>query len=389
MAFFRRFPVAVLLALEYLPLALVPALVRSTPALGLMVAVTAVALLSALTVEGLLSPLGMLGGRHRELPFKTVVTIAVIGVIAGWMAALLGASSYETQIGTGSRSPLAALFTPFQAWALIGSILLLYMGGRRLIARRTTLIIVGAIVGAELVRGVYLAILGPTVTFAFVVGLVALLVRLLPVRWLLVGLALIVLIWPAVYTVRNNRRVASGVAVAQLTGGRANDRLFLDRSFAQIRLFSPPADLYGAPTLVELVRFGLLPRFLDPGRASLNTSSLLSVAVGGPPTSSATTTVVGNVYVIGGWGVLVLYVAVLAFMMAVVMRWRGPWSLVMVGLLAQNFVWIGSAYPDSIASFVQSLLMLAALAFVLRRTSSTTGSALRSSAGTAPSLANG
>jgi hypothetical protein len=112
-----------------------------------------------------------------------------------------------------------------------------------------------------------------------------------------------------------------------------------------------------------MVRFGLIPRFVDPfPRPELATGKLVSVATGSSEDSSVTFTLFGNILVLGGWGVasLVVTVAAIATAVSLLLRKITPMRMALVVGLVINPLWIESTYPDFVAGVLQGWVSTAA-----------------------------
>ena len=202
-------------------------------------------------------------------------------------------------------------------------------------------------------------------TFALVVAFLAVVTRMLRLRWLVLAVILIPLVWPVLYTYRNERRVAQGEIVNPSATNQPSQRLRLDLEMGQfVELPSIPANI-GQPSLATLLRFGLVPRVFDSGRGTINTASGLSLALGGPADDSNSVTALGFVYVEIGWAGIIVYVGLASLAVGMVIRRRGPWALAMLAILLQYGVWIESVWPDMISGVLQvSISLLAAVIFV-------------------------
>ena len=115
---------------------------------------------------------------------------------------------------------------------------------------------------------------------AFLVLLLTLLflTRLVPWTWIAASVAVLAVIWPTVFAIRNEQRVANGVDVDDSVS--AFDRVRFDELIVRAQQYGPGHDL-GQPGLWDVLRYGLVPRFLDPDRPSVSSGFLVNVFMGG------------------------------------------------------------------------------------------------------------
>ncbi len=206
-------------------------------------------------------------------------------------------------------------------------------------------------------------------SFALTIALVAVLMRFIRLRWLVLAVALIPLVWPPLYQLRNDIRHTQLATYSATGQAPASQRLREDLNFARIEQLPEIPDASIHPGLSTELRFGLLPRFLDPGRSNLQTASQISVAEGGVITSSATLTTLGDAYALQGWPGVALFVVPLTLAMGIAVRRRSAWGYMFVAILIASGVWIESTYPDCLAAILQasvSLVVMGVLITVLR-----------------------
>ena len=192
-------------------------------------------------------------------------------------------------------------------------------------------------------------------------AMIVLIFRLARLRIVLIGLVAAVLVWPLVFEARNQISSGFGETSSQITRD-AEERLNLSRQLALL-------DEYGrqdveAPSLMTMVRYGLVPSAIDRGREPLALGFSINSAYGGSGPSSQSLTVLGNLYLFTNWLGIVIYIGVVAVMMRCMLRSR----LVVVvasALVIQSLLWVDSMYPTSVAALLQSLVSLSAAVLLM------------------------
>jgi hypothetical protein len=363
----RKWPITTLLASQYLFFVIVPALAKGDESnisfiLGLIVPAVCVSLF----VESALAPLGTLGGRDRDISWNAIIVVTAVGFGAKALASLQGASSYETQIGSRALGALSSLFTPFQPWTLVGPLLGLYAAKTGRISRERCLALLAAASVLIVAQHVYLAILGPAMSYLLAMAFGAVLAGVVRLRWVVVAAVAVALAWPTIHALRQENRLRYGITDYNLRAQASPEqRLQLDKNIALAADIDTPADV-GQPGLVQILKFGLLPRLLDPDRPELATGKRVSVALGGAPNTSFGFTTLGNVYVLSGHVDVIVFVVVFALLMGVLLRLRGVAPFVLSVLVARECFWIDAGYPDSIAGLLAgAMAMVIALFFTV------------------------
>ncbi len=367
-ALFEKFPVTVLVALQYGTLAVYPAIVHHTPLASLLIRVVLLALGVAFIVE-----LAALFWRARpvsqasRLSPRSAGVVLAAGVVAQLGESLGGNAGYAAQIASQSQSHLAAIFTPFVSWVLFGTVMLMWLYRQGRLAKRHLVAGVGLALAIEVFGAYRAAFLGTLLVFGLTVLVIAVAMRLIRLRIIVVLFVVGVLGLPAAYNLRNDIRQKSSVPTGLAATSTVSNRVREDRNFAQISELPEVPINIGQPGPLTLLRFGLLPRALDRGRGSLDTASSLSVALGGQATSSATLTGLGSAYALGaGWRGVIEMVGLTAVAMAVAIRRRSAWGYAFAGLLVTDSLWIEVNWPDLIAALLQASVSLAVAAVFVR-----------------------
>ncbi|MFJ8580621.1 hypothetical protein [Micromonospora sp. NPDC093277] len=205
--------------------------------------------------------------------------------------------------------------------------------------------------------------------YLFFVASVGVLCGLFRVRGLVIVAAVLLLAWPTIYGIRDDLREDRGVAVSQEVS--AADQLRVDVQLAQVAAIDVPVDLR-QPGPADYLRYGLLPRQLDPDRPPITTGSDINQFLGGSANSSYNFLTLGNVYFFGGpLGVVIFYVC-WALVAVVLLRWRqapGPARLSLLCFAMGGPLLWSSSYPDTMIAFIQytvSALPVFAVLFATR-----------------------
>ncbi|MEU1399490.1 hypothetical protein ABZ403_25930 [Micromonospora zamorensis] len=363
----RCYPVTIVVLAPYVLLILPTAVFYRNPETGFIVSLVGLAVLGSVAVETVGQLLGRPDPRWREgfrraharypwlYPIAVVVTLT--SITANVLAAHLGRGTIVNQVsGDLSDGPLAMLSTLFSGWTPLGFALLVasHLSGRLSQAKLYGWLAV--LVGAELYVAVLTALTAPLVALVFFMAATGALCGVFRLRHLVFCAVVLFLAWPAVFEHRNSLREDRGVAVD--TKVTATDRLRLDSQLSVVAGFDVPVDL-GQPGVNDYLRYGLVPRVLDPDRPAISTGQQINMYIGGGPTSAYTFLLLGNIWFFDGAVGVVAVHAFWAAMAAVLLRWRGPPGPVRLSLfclvLFDPLLW-SNTYPDSTISFLQHVV---------------------------------
>jgi hypothetical protein len=382
----QKFPVTILLGLQYGALVIFPAIIHDTPPLSLIITICLVGIGTAFFVEAVRSPLGPRNVRPISISPNAAMCILAVG----WLAAIGGSVTrgiaYVDQTTSASPSHLAAIFTPLTEWLLIGTVLIMAQAAQGTVsrARASSVIVVGFVL--ELALSLRAAILSDVVIYSIAVTFLAIVLGFIRWRWVIIALFTIPLVLPVLYNLKSQER--SNLSQNAEPGQDLNygQRLRLDREMAQVADFPtiPATGSIDPPNLQTLLLFGLVPRILDQGRETLHTGENLSVAVGGSPTSSDTATSFGDAYIVDGWRGVFLYSGLSALITGMVIRRRGPWAFALLGLITASCLLVEESYPDMLAGLLQSCVSWAVALIAVKLFSRKTADVLRQAWSGAP-----
>lgn len=365
----QRFPITAALLLEYGALALWPAIFDGDRYRALIFAMVGVALVSTFVVELAFVGLRPSRGTAREVNIRRAGFITLFGSAVSLIGTFLGVGDYGFGAASGlqAASHFSVLVTPLQLWVPIGLALCLYAYQRQHAARRSILGVIGAAALMQLVIVLRQATTVSLFELLFLAGSLALVSGFLRFRWVVVLLIAVMIVWPVLYAVRNASRDATLGSTTAFAGTTASSRLEDDREIAAaIAVHQNGIRLQGLPSPLLVLETGLLPRALQPGRPVMDTSSLLSQAVGGPATSSYTFTGIGGIWFLYGWGGLVAAFAGFGLVGVLCTRHRGPFAFVLLGGMLYELLWIETTFPDAFAGFLQ-FAVSALVAFIVVR----------------------
>jgi hypothetical protein len=354
------------LGLQYGLLVLLPAFRRDLPLDSIVVTAPIVVIVISAYLETVARRFRSSAG-SGFVPPSQGLGIAVVGVVATVVQTLLGAGTYASQIGDQDVSPLASLFTPFSYWMLIGASIVIFSWTQGNWSRGKVLAVLGALVGFQLIWSTaVVGITAPGMKFAVVITIAAATLRLFRLRHVVIVTTIAFLVWPQVYELRQVTRFGSvGVEMSEAElNERAGQRLELDRLLEYADTVSIAASQL--PTPMEILRFGLIPRVLDPNRPNVAVGSVFSVAIGGSSVSASNFTTVGSLIAIGGWTAIILYSVGAALMVAILLRRNNAWAFAAFALAASELLWIETNYPQNVMAFLQGLVSLAGAYLAVR-----------------------
>ncbi|MCK2035915.1 hypothetical protein KZC51_07180 [Microbacterium sp. SSW1-49] len=316
---------------------------------------------------------------------RSAYFVSTVGAIVGVLSAAAGIGSIQSQVGLLVVSaPLSMASALVGGWPVIGVALLLAARLAGQITGRRFWLWVAAITLGQLVESYLTAITATLMAFATSLMMIFLLFGMIRVRSAVAAVVAVLLVWPLVYDVRNDARQASGVSVSSDVG--AFDRLRLDQQVARAaEIEQVPLDL-GQPGPVEMLRFGLIPRFLDPDRPTISTGIKINVYLGGSSTSGYSFLPVTTAYVLGGPLSVGLWYAFWAFFLALTLRGGKGLTvtrIVLVALVLTGPLGWFSTFPDRTISVIQffvsslPILLFLAVERALHRRRAASGRAAR------------
>lgn len=370
----QNFPVSVMVASPYLVIILPAAIIFENSSISFILMTLSLAVITTVSIELFIylvdpfkrkifgTPYEFVDIEHgikkTKFLLKLGVVVLAIGSLTTNLGASLGTGTIESQIGlTAGAGPIGAVLTLFRSYVITGTALVILAHVRGQCSRKTLWIILGL---SLLARIVYVAQIGITVQlwrYAIALALMLLLFGILKARHLLVILVIILVAWPTIYALRNESRVDRGVAVSSSVD--ALDRIRYDLQVTRAVGIEPGQNI-GQPEGIEILRYGIIPGFLDSSRGDIATARLINAEIlGGSPDSSYTFLPVATQYVLGGASGIILLYAFWAVGVSILVNYRkritGFACITLLLIFYEPIGWF-SIHPDSIIALMQNLV---------------------------------
>ncbi len=381
---FRRFPTTTLVMAPYVLLYLPLAIWNDNPGTDFIIYTGGLAVGAAFLVEFSFALVVLSERRSRRAPGAPATTsttsiwhgdrvgvvaraVSVVSIVTNLAFVTLGGTTLTSQVAGVVPSGVLTLLSPFVSWGWVALALLFSAHALGGIDRWTLVRWLVALVATQAAVAYVTNITARTLVFLVTLAAVALLTRLLPRSWILGGVAAVAVVWPTVYQIRNTLRQANGIAVAEDVS--ATDRLRFDEQIVKAEQYGPGHDL-GQPDLFSALRYGLVPRFLDPGRPAVSSGNLVNEFLGGASFSSWTFMSVATSWFFWGTIVVVLIYAVHAVVILGLRPWndiaRRPAALIILTLIIGGpLSWVATP-PDVFIMFLQTTVSAIPVFLVLR-----------------------
>ncbi|MCC2594328.1 hypothetical protein LKO27_13025 [Tessaracoccus sp. OS52] len=312
--------------------------------------------------SGRLLPSHNIGEYGTGLPGLACIAISVSSAV-GVLAAVGGKGSVSAQVGVSDAAGglVASIDSLTAGWTPVGIGLLFAAYVGRECSRRFVVTVLCIPIAAEVINVSLTQITAPAVEFFTFLATFALLFGVVRARIVVVAVLAVLIAWPTVFEIRNQLREAAGVTVSDSVD--AFDRLRFDLQYSRALELHTPLDLevpgfLQHPTPWDLLRYGLVPRFVDPDRDEVSTGRVLNVALGGSRESSYSFGPVTNAYVLEGPVYLFFYYVAVSLLVAVIWR-RGaritPIRMVLLALMFHGPLGWFSTFPDNLIGTLQDL----------------------------------
>ncbi|MGP5561491.1 hypothetical protein ACTXN9_13065 [Corynebacterium casei] len=368
-AFFRRLPTTTLVLAPYLLLFLPPAFIFGNSSVWFLIKVALIALLATTLVDlfwprtpQMQDPKAILKRYDRRL-FHFAFIVVAFSSLVRFLAALAGKGSVAVQTGRAEMSSgyIGTLDSLIGSWGIagVGLAVAAYFGGY--CSKKELFLTVGIGVAGTALGVVFTQITAPLFSEITFLTMFLLFFGLIRSRLILIGIVVVLYIWPTIFEIRNQWRVESGVRVSDEVS--AFDRLRFDLQFARAQELSVPLEdtaigFLQNPNVLDILRYGIIPRFLDPDRDLVSTGQVINMALGGSETSAYTFGPVTTIYVLGGSLYLFFYYALLAVLVNWV--WKNGALITPVRLLLLATLFSGplgwfSTQPDTLIGAVQDV----------------------------------
>lgn len=371
--FLRRFPVTTLVLMPYVLLILPEAIIFANPGTDFIVRILSLAVVPAFLTESILQhrkrgPATRIDTARYSRRLLTVAkAVALVGMATGPAHAGLGAGSVFAQTGQLGPLPAAAAFlSPFAQWPIAGVALLVAAHLQKLSTRAQLFRWLALVVCSQIVESLLIGITAPLIGFVIFAVTLLLYTGVIDLR-MAGAVALVVLIaWPSLFALRNEDRVSGGVAVSSSLG--AFDRLRYDLQITRADGLGHTIEIE-TPGPADILRYGLVPRFLDPGRPESSTGARINVYLGGSATSSYSFLSATNLYVLDGPVATSLFYVMWAVALSILLRGGRrvtPLRVMYLGFAVAGPLGWFTTYPDSSIGLIQGIVSTAPVAlFVL------------------------
>lgn len=376
----RRLPVTTWILAPYLVILIPFAVINGNHGIWFLLRVVAIAVAGTFLVDLTLGGMGSRakkrrgpGNFGRGLFYLAFVAI-LIGSAVTLAAAMAGKGSVAAQIGLtgGAAGPIGVLDSLFGVWVNAGIALLVAAYYYGVCTRAEVLIVTAVALVAHAAASYFTQITQSFFNLAIFVAMFFVLFGVIKIRHLLVSVVLVLVTWPTIFAVRNTMRLATGIVVDDSVS--AFDRLRFDEQFARAQELPVPLEVNAPgflqdPSVADYLRYGIIPRFMDPNRDVVSTGAIINLALGGDSTSTYTFGPVTTIYVLQGAMYLFLFYLVLALL--VNLAWRGGNRLTPVRIMILAFLLSGplgwfSILPDAAIGFGQAMVASIPLLVVLR-----------------------
>ena len=367
---YRRFPATFMVMAPYVLLIVPPAVAYGNLGVWFLIGVALIAIAGTSIPEflgrapkGVAIPTENVHEYGKNL-FRLAIFAISVGSVIHAAAAFEGKGSIAAQAGLveASSGLVGAIDSSTKGWVIVGVGLLFaaYVGGQ--CSRKGMFLTLSIAVVAELMASYFTQITAPLLELVTFLSMMALLLGVVRARVVLIGALITLVIWPTVFEFRNELRASEGVWVSDEV--TAFDRLRFDLQFADAQEIQVPLDvdvpgILQHPTLIDILRFGLIPRFLDPDRDQVSTGVVVNVALGGARTSARTFGPVTTLYVLEGPLYLFLYYFALSVYVSLLWRRGTRVTPIRLGLLALAMDgplgWF-STFPDATIGMVQGAI---------------------------------
>lgn len=380
----RRYPVTASVVMPYALLILPSGIINANPSLGFIIGVFFIALLTSLIIETFLafvdSKAPERSSKQRDFgPHKVFITrlgifLTFFGLTASLVTASLGVGTIDSVVGisTASSSAFVTVLTLLSGWDIVGTGLVVWSRANGALRSRTFYGIVLVALAMKLLHVIMLGITVQLWRYLICVFFLLIYFKLIKFRTIVVVMIIVLVAWPVFFQVRNEIRVDRGIAVSAQVD--ASDRLRYDLQIARADGIPPGIDIGQLDNPLEILRFGLIPRFLDSDRGEVSTGRLINQYLGGTATSAFTFLPVTTSYVLGDWyGTVGLYAWWSIFTFALLRNGRlaSPYRVVLFAILLMGPLNWFTVHPDSAIGFLQdcvaALPIFVLMAFHMRR----------------------
>lgn len=379
-----RFPTTSAVTAPYVLLFLPLALWNGNPQTDFILQMWGTAVAGTLVVEGSVAliaaaerrsrrstrpaePGGLASLWHARRVAAVARAVTVVAVATTLTSVVLGVGTLRAQVDSQVPSGALGILTPFVSWPYVALALLITARHLRGLSRASVLGWIATLLSTQIVAAYVTTLTTRAASFSIILMVLAFLTNLVPRSWIAAAIGALAVIWPTVYAIRNQLRVANGIDVSEDVS--ASDRLRLDEQIVRAAQYGPGHDL-GQAGPGDVLRYGLVPRFLDPGRDAISSGGLINEFLGGVSFSSYTFMPVATAWFFWGTLTVVLLYAGYATVVMSLRPWcsiaERPYAFILVTLvLSGPLSWFGTP-PDTSINLLQTIVSTLPVFFVLQ-----------------------
>lgn len=382
----RRYPVTASVVMPYALLILPSGIINDNPALGFIIGVFFIAFLTSLIIETFLGFVDSKGSERTRAPrdfspYKVFISrlgvfLTFFGLSASLITASLGVGTIDSVVGisTASSSAFVTLLALLSGWDIVGTGLVMWARANGALGGKRFYTIVLAALAMKFVHVIMLGITVQLWRYLICVFFLLIYFKLIKFRTIIAVMIIVLIAWPVFFQARNDIRADRGIAVSAQVD--ASDRLRYDLQIARAEGIPPGIDIGQLDNPLEILRFGLIPRFLDSDRGEVSTGRLINQYLGGTATSAFTFLPVTTSYVLGDWyGTVALYAwwSFFTFVLLRNGRRTSPYRVAIFAILLVGPLNWFTVHPDSAIGFLQdcvaALPIFVLMAFHMRQRS--------------------
>lgn len=365
----RTYPVTASVAMPYALLILPSAILNSNPSLGFIFSIFMIALTTTLLVESFFAFVDIRTttriyqehdySQSSRFIVRLGVFLVFFGLTASIATAAMGIGTIDSGLGitATNTSALGTVLSLLSGWDIVGTALVIWSRSRNYIGAKSFYFIILMAIGLKLLHVMMLGITVQLWRYLICVFFLLIYFKLMRFRTIIAAMIIVVIAWPIFFELRNTIREDRGVAVSSQVD--ASDRIRYDIQIARADGVPPGLELGQLDDPIQILRFGLIPRFLDQDRDVVATGRLINQYLGGTSTSSFTFLPVTTSYILGNWyGTIFLYAwwALFAFLLMRNGRRMGPYRVIIFALMLIGPLNWFTVHPDSAIGFLQDIV---------------------------------
>lgn len=378
----RRFPTTSIVLAPYALLFLPLAIWNDNPQTDFIIRTGGLAVGGAFLVEAAVAlvVIGERRARRQQSPVSVLTArwygsrvaavarvVTVTSIVTNLTSVLLGGGTLRAQVDSAVPSGVLTVLSPFVSWAYVAVALIIAANALGGLSRWGAVRWLVALLATQAIMAYLTNLTARATVFLVLLATLAILTRLVPRSWILAGAAACAVIWPTVFEIRNALRRANGIDVSETIS--ATDRLRFDEQIGRAAQYGAGHDL-GQPDVWSALRYGFVPRFLDPDRPTISSGNLINEFLGGSSISSYTFQPVATAWFFWGPLAVVLLYGLYATVIMGLRPWdriaRRPGALIVFALMLGGPLSWFSTPPDVVVNMLQTLVSTTPVLLALR-----------------------